>query len=104
MFWSAPIRRTASGCWHRQPLDYRAIVYTGSRWDDHAAQWLVERGATSVAVGGAFRGARAEVRYDGEDDARVALLTEPLVAELLAAAWWQAASDQYGESTSPIST
>ena len=41
-----------------------------------------------MAVGGTFPGARCEMRYDGDDDARVALLTEPLVAELVAAAWW----------------
>jgi fructoselysine-6-P-deglycase FrlB-like protein len=71
-------------------LDYRAIVYAGSRRDADAARWLEQRGSTVVAVGGPFPGARYEVRYDGEDDARVALLTEPLVAELLAHGWWQA--------------
>jgi glutamine---fructose-6-phosphate transaminase (isomerizing) len=93
-------RRRADGCetgdWSHvdvyltKTLDYRAIVYTGSRRDADAARWLDQRGSTAVAIGGTFPGARCEVRYDGEDDARVALLTEPLVAELLAAEWWQA--------------
>jgi glucosamine 6-phosphate synthetase-like amidotransferase/phosphosugar isomerase protein len=93
-------RRRADGCetgdWSHvdvyltKTLDYRAIVYTGSRWDDDAADWLQQRGSTSVAVGGSFPGARLQVRYAGDDDVRVALLTEPLIAELVACEWWQA--------------
>jgi fructoselysine-6-P-deglycase FrlB-like protein len=71
-------------------LDYRALVYAGSQWDIGAASWLQQRNATTVAIGGSFLGARHAVRYDGDDDARVALLTEPLVAELLAYEWWHA--------------
>ena len=107
-------RRNATGCetgdWSHvdvyltEPLDYRAIVYTGSRWETEAARWLHERNATTVAVGGSFPGARCEIRYDGDDDAAVALVTEPLVAELVAARWWQSGDCQYGASTSPIST
>lgn len=93
-------RRRADGCetgdWSHvdvyltKTLDYRAIVYTGSRRDGDAARWLEQRGSTSVAVGGIFPGARFQVRYAGDDDARVALLTEPLIAELVACEWWQA--------------
>jgi glucosamine--fructose-6-phosphate aminotransferase (isomerizing) len=103
-------RRNAAGCetgdWSHvdvyltKTLDYRAIVYSGSRWAAEAARWMQERSTTTVAVGGPLPGAHCEIHYDGEDDDRVALLTEPLVAELLAAEWW----DQYGDSTSPIST
>jgi hypothetical protein len=71
-------------------LDYRAIVYAGSHWDTSAAEWLQRRNATTVAIGGNFPDARHAVRYDGDDDFRAALLTEPLVAELLAAEWWRA--------------
>lgn len=70
-------------------LDYRALVYTGSRYDEQAADWLTQRRSTVVAVGGPFPGARCEVRYPGDDDPAVALLTEVLVAELVAATWWQ---------------
>ncbi len=93
-------RRRADGCetgdWSHvdvyltKTLDYRAIVYAGSRRDGDAAGWLQQRGSTSVAVGGAFPGARLQVRYAGDDDARVALLTEPLIAELVAYEWWHA--------------
>ena len=92
-------RRKATGCetgdWSHvdvyltKPLDYRAIVYTGSRWETEAVRWLHERNATTVAVGGSFAGARCEIRYDGDDDVAVALVTEPLVAELVAARWWE---------------
>jgi glutamine---fructose-6-phosphate transaminase (isomerizing) len=69
-------------------LDYRAVVFTGSRHEPAAAEWMHKRHSTSVAVGGAFPGARVEVRYPGDDEPVVALLTEIVVAELLAAAWW----------------
>jgi glucosamine--fructose-6-phosphate aminotransferase (isomerizing) len=82
-------------------LDYRALVFTGSRHEPQAARWMAERGSTAVAVGGSFPAARLEVRYEGEDEPAVAVLTEPLVAELVAAEWWRG---QYGASTSPIST
>jgi glutamine---fructose-6-phosphate transaminase (isomerizing) len=41
-----------------------------------------------VAVGDDVAGAVAAVRYVHDDDADVALLTEVLVAELVAATWW----------------
>jgi len=99
-------RRTAVGCetgdWRHvdvyltKTLDYRAIVFTGSRWEAEAARWMQERNATSIAIGGSFPGARYEIRYDGQNDARVALLPEPLVAELLAAEWWQTGVSDHG--------
>jgi hypothetical protein len=99
-------RRRADGCetgdWSHvdvyltKTFDYRAIVYTGSPWDDAAAQWLQQRGSTSVALGGSFAGARYELRYHCDEDPTVALLTEPVVAELLAAHWWQAGLSDHG--------
>lgn len=71
-------------------LDYRALVHAGSRYDAAAAEWLTQRRSTVVAVGGTFPDARFEVRYPGDDDTDVALLTEVLVAELVAATWWSA--------------
>lgn len=93
-------RRRADGCetgdWSHvdvylaKVLDYRALVFAGSPYEQAAAEWLSLRGATSVAVGGSFPGAVAEVRYPGDDDPTVALLTEVLVPELVAATWWRA--------------
>lgn len=91
-------RRPATGCetgdWAHvdvylaKTLDYRALLFTGSRWDGQALDWLRRRGSTVVAVGGEVPGARATVRYPGDADPDVALATETLVAELVAATWW----------------
>jgi glutamine---fructose-6-phosphate transaminase (isomerizing) len=56
----------------------------------HFAADVCARRLRAAGMGSSFPGARHAVRYDGDDDVRVALLTEPLVAELLAAEWWQA--------------
>lgn len=71
--------------------DYRAVVFTGSEYDGHAADWLAERGSTVVSVGGTFPGAGLDVGYRGCEDPLVALVTEVLVPELVAASVW---SDQ----------
>ena len=70
-------------------LDYRAILFAGSRWDRQAIEWLSKRGSTFVAVGGDVPGAKVTVRYDGDDDPDVARYAEVLVPELLAATWWR---------------
>jgi fructoselysine-6-P-deglycase FrlB-like protein len=91
-------RRPATGCetgdWSHvdvyltRTLDYRALLLTGSRWDVQALGWLRRRGSTIVAVGADIEGAAAVVRYPGDDDPEVALATETLIAELVAARWW----------------
>ncbi|WP_248960544.1 SIS domain-containing protein [Sphaerisporangium perillae] len=68
-------------------LDYRAVLFPGSRYDEQAMEWVRQRGSTVLAVGGTVQGARA-LRYAGDGDPEVALLTETLVAELVAATWW----------------
>ncbi len=69
-------------------LDYRALLFAGSRGDGNALEWLAKRGSTVVAVGGEVPGARTTVRYSGDDDPEIAALTEVLVPELIAASWW----------------
>jgi fructoselysine-6-P-deglycase FrlB-like protein len=69
-------------------LRYRALFFPGSRYDDQALGWLRERGSTVVAVGGDVPGAAQAIRFRHDDDSRVRLLTETLVAELVAADWW----------------
>ncbi|MFC7383383.1 SIS domain-containing protein [Sphaerisporangium rhizosphaerae] len=76
-------------------LDYRAILFPGSRYDGQAMEWVRQRGSAVLAVGGATEGAAKgalegarTLRYAGDEDADVALLTETLVAELVAATWW----------------
>lgn len=72
-------------------LDYRALLFPGSRYDAQAMEWVRERGSTVLAVGAPVEGAAAAIRYRHDDDPDVALLTETLVAELVAARWWGAA-------------
>ncbi|GAA4564664.1 SIS domain-containing protein [Planotetraspora kaengkrachanensis] len=71
--------------------DYRAIVFPGSRYDEQAMEWVRERGSAVLTVGGDLAGQAGSVRYLHDDDRDVALLTEPLVAELVAASYWRAA-------------
>ncbi|TPG35864.1 SIS domain-containing protein [Mycolicibacterium hodleri] len=70
--------------------DYRLLVFAGSAWESQLAEWTTSRGSTVVGVGGDVPGARHLLRYPGDDDDDVRLLTEVLVAELIAAAAWLA--------------
>jgi fructoselysine-6-P-deglycase FrlB-like protein len=100
MFREGP-RRAADGCetgdWAHvdvyltKTLRYRALFLPGSRYDEQALDWLRERGSTVVAVGGEVPGAALAVRFRHDDDSGVRLMTETLVAELIAADWWAAA-------------
>ena len=76
-----------------KPLDYRALLFAGSRFDAAIMGWMRERQATVVAVGGDVEGAALTVHYRHDDDPLVALLCETLVVELLAARWWLAGFD-----------
>ncbi|MGW4421215.1 SIS domain-containing protein [Streptosporangium sp. NPDC004631] len=97
MFREGP-RRAADACetgdWSHvdvyltKTLDYRALLFPGSRYDEQAMEWIRRRGSTVLTVGGESPGAGGAVRYRHDDDPGVALLTETLVAELIAARWW----------------
>jgi glucosamine 6-phosphate synthetase-like amidotransferase/phosphosugar isomerase protein len=99
-------RRAADGCetgdWNHvdvyltKTLDYRALLFTGSRFDADALRWMIDRGSHIVTVGSEPHAVHACVRYPGDDDPIVALLTEVLVAELLAAHWWLSSSPLAG--------
>ena len=71
-------------------LRYRALLFPGSRYDGPALEWLRSRGSTIVAVGGEAPGAAQVIRFRHDHDFRVRLLTETLIAELVAAEWWRA--------------
>jgi fructoselysine-6-P-deglycase FrlB-like protein len=68
-----------------KPLDYRAVRFAGSRFDDDVARWIDERGGRLLSIGAVAGG----VRYRGDDDPDVALLAETLVPELVAADVWR---------------
>jgi fructoselysine-6-P-deglycase FrlB-like protein len=69
-------------------VDYRLLVFAGSAWEAQLAEWTTARSSTVVGVGGDVPGARYTLRYPGDDDGLVALLTEMVVPELLAAHRW----------------
>jgi fructoselysine-6-P-deglycase FrlB-like protein len=69
--------------------DYRLLVFAGSVWEPQLAEWTQARGSTVVSVGGTVPGAQYDLRYAGDTDDDVKLLTEILVPELVAAAAWQ---------------
>ncbi|HEY3738099.1 MAG TPA: SIS domain-containing protein [Jatrophihabitans sp.] len=96
-------RRPAVGCetgdWSHvevyltKTLDYRMLLLSGSRWEPELLKWTGERGSTVVAVGAhPVSGATYTLRYPHDDEDDVALLTETLVAELIAATAWLAQS------------
>jgi fructoselysine-6-P-deglycase FrlB-like protein len=66
-----------------KPLDYRALLFTGSRYDGDVQRWVEERNGRIVRVG------TGGIRYPGDDDPDVALVTETLVPELVAADVWR---------------
>ena len=70
--------------------DYRLLVFAGSEWEPQLAEWTTARGSTVVGVGGVVPGAQYNLRYPGDADDIVRLLTEVLVPELIAARAWQA--------------
>lgn len=71
--------------------DYRALVFAGSAWDAQALDWMTQRGSTWVSVGGELPGAVETLRFPGDEDPRVAQLAEVLVAEHVAARWFEGA-------------
>ncbi|RDH74198.1 SIS domain-containing protein [Mycolicibacterium moriokaense] len=70
-------------------LDYRLLVFAGSKWEDQLAEWTAQRGSTVVGVGGVVPGTQYNLRYPGDGDDTVQLLTEVLVPELIAARAWR---------------
>jgi fructoselysine-6-P-deglycase FrlB-like protein len=96
-------RRVADGCetgdWSHvdvyltKSVDYRALLFPGSRHDDAAARWMRDRERRFVVFGRpseATTGAEVVVRYPHDDDPLVALLVEVVAPELLSARWWSA--------------
>lgn len=74
-------------------LDYRALLLSGSPWDDQALAWMAERGSTVVVIGRDLEQAVYSLRYPGDGDRMTATLSESLVAELVAWDWYSADPD-----------
>ena len=91
-------RRQADGCetgdWSHvdvyltKTLDYRLLVFPGSRYDAEAARWLLERGSSVVSVQPEghprFPAAQLAITYPDGGHPLTALLVETTVAELVA--------------------
>ncbi|MDH4158718.1 MAG: SIS domain-containing protein [Actinomycetota bacterium] len=71
-------------------LDYRMLLFPGSPYEPELLRWTGERGSTVVSVGEETPGVAGVVRYRHDDIDDVRLLSEVLVAELVAHAWWAA--------------
>jgi glucosamine--fructose-6-phosphate aminotransferase (isomerizing) len=69
-------------------IDYRAVLFAGSAADEEAMGWMRARGARVVAVGGALPGAEQTIDHPGAGVPEVALLSEVIVPELVAAERW----------------
>jgi fructoselysine-6-P-deglycase FrlB-like protein len=69
--------------------DYRMLLLPGSRYEDELLKWTEERRTTVVSVGADLDAADESIRYRHDDDEDVRLLTELMVAELVAADLWQ---------------
>jgi glutamine---fructose-6-phosphate transaminase (isomerizing) len=96
MFREAP-RIAADGCetgdWLHVDLyltrhpGYRALLFTGSRYDPEVMIWARERASKIVAVGRTIEGAALHIAVP--DDPLVAVLIETMVAELAACELWR---------------
>jgi glutamine---fructose-6-phosphate transaminase (isomerizing) len=71
-------------------LGYRLLLLAGARADAELLEWTASRQSTVIAVGEDVAGAAYSVRYRHDEQDDVRLLTEVLVAELLAQRWWAA--------------
>jgi fructoselysine-6-P-deglycase FrlB-like protein len=74
-------------------LDYRMLLLPGAPGEPELLRWTDERGSTVVVVGPSPRaagdGVALELRYRHDTEDAVRLLTEVLVAELVAHRLWQ---------------
>ena len=68
--------------------DYRMLLLGGSRWDAQLLDWTRQRGSTVVSLGHEIPDATYTLRHPHDDNDDVRLLTETLVAELIAARAW----------------
>jgi glucosamine--fructose-6-phosphate aminotransferase (isomerizing) len=69
-------------------LDYRAILFPGSIWEDQLFKWTQERGTKVVTIGFDHPHATASLRYKNDSDPLVRLLAETTFAEILAQHLW----------------
>ena len=69
-------------------LDYRAILFPGSIWEDQLFKWTQERGSKVLTIGFDHPYATTSLRYKNDSDPLVRLLAETTFAEILAQHLW----------------
>ena len=69
-------------------LDYRAILFPGSQWEDQLFKWTQERGSKVLTIGFDHPHATSSLRYKNDSDPLVRLLAETTFAEILAQHLW----------------
>jgi len=69
-------------------LDYRAILFPGSQWEDQLFKWTQERGSKVLTIGFDHPHASSSIRYKNDSDPLVRLLVETTFAEILAQHLW----------------
>ncbi len=67
--------------------DYRAVLFGETAADPEVLHWMGMRGAVAVAVGAELPDVARAVTYRDADEPLVALLTDTVVAELVAHQW-----------------
>ncbi len=72
-------------------IDYRLVLFAGSRWEPQLVTWVVDRGSRLISIGQDMSQASLTIRFAHDDDDDVRLLAEVAVAELLAESVWRAA-------------
>jgi fructoselysine-6-P-deglycase FrlB-like protein len=69
-------------------LDYRAILFPGSHWEEQLFNWTQERGSKIITIGFDHPHATKSIRYTNDSDPLVRLLAETTFAEILAQHLW----------------
>lgn len=69
-------------------LDYRAILFPGSAWEEQLFKWTKERGTKVITIGFEHKDATSTLRYVNDSDPIVRLLAETTFAEILAQHLW----------------
>jgi len=70
-------------------LDYKALIFSGSIWDQQATDWLNNNKSSFGSIGNYQQGNIASIEIES-DDILTQILTELLVPELMAYRLWEA--------------
>ena len=73
--------------------DYRMLLFPHSQWEPALIEWCESRGSTIVSAGGELPNAKFTIRYPHDTIEDVQLLTEVLIAELVAVRAWSSQSN-----------